>query len=163
MQMTGQRLRILQVAATPVGGDWFCDQVTGLQRLGNTVCAVLPGEGPLADRLRAAQIRVEIIPFSGRQVRQLPRIATAEARLLRLVRAFRPDVIHAHLIKAMLSCRLAACAYPSALRVSQVPGTVHLRTPVARWLDRATLRRDDVVVGSCRAIADSYRAMGARS
>src|SRR6266516_318877 len=85
------------------------------------------------------------------------------ARLLRFVRAFRPDVIHSHLIKAMLSCRIAAFGYQPALRVSQVPGTVHLRTPTARWLDRWSLWRDDVVIGSCRAIADEYRAMGARS
>ena len=164
MRLTSEQpLRILQVTGTPVGGDWFYDQVSGLARLGHTVCAVLPGHGPLASRLRAAKIPVEIIPFSGRQLRQLPRITAAEARLLRFVRAFRPDVIHSHLIKAMLSCRIAAFGYQPALRVSQVPGTVHLRTPTARWLDRWSLWRDDVVIGSCRAIADEYRAMGARS
>ena len=93
MQLTSDRpLRILQVAATPIGGDWFYEQVTGLARLGHTVCAVLPGQGPLADRLRAGQIPVEVIPFSGRKLRQLPRITTAEVRLLRFVRAFQPDV-----------------------------------------------------------------------
>ena len=53
-------LRILQVTATSVGGAWFYDQVTGLTRLGHSVLAVLPGAGPLHDRLRAAGIPVEI-------------------------------------------------------------------------------------------------------
>jgi glycosyltransferase involved in cell wall biosynthesis len=157
-------LRILQVAATAVGGAWFHGQVTGLAQRGHELRAVLPGNGPLAAGLRAAGIPVEIIPFGlSRRLRQLPPLAAAELQLVRLVREFRPDVIHAHLLIGTLACRLASAGYRPALRVTQVPGTVHLRVPVLRWLDRCTLRRDDVVIGSCRAIADRYRAMGARS
>jgi len=101
--------------------------------------------------------------FQGKRLEQVPRVTAAELRLLRLVRAFRPDVIHAHLLKAVLSCRLAAVGYRQALRVSQVPGAVHLHSPLLRWLDQATLSRDDVVIGSCQAIANQYRAMGART
>jgi glycosyltransferase involved in cell wall biosynthesis len=156
-------LRILQVTATSVGGAWFHDQVIGLSRRGHTVCAVLPGDGPLRDHLRTAGIRVEIVPFRGKRLDQLPRVTAAELQLARLFRAFRPDVIHAHLLKAVVCCRLAAAGCPSALRVSQMPGTAHLRSPLLRWIDQATLARDDVTVGSCRAIAERYRAMGARS
>jgi len=158
-----RQLRILQVTATSVGGTWFHDQVAGLARLGHTVRAVLPSAGPLSDRLRASGIHVEIIPFRGRRLRQLPRVTAAELRLMRLIRAFQPDVIHAHLPKAVLSCRFAALGYRPALRVSQMPGAVHLHSPLVRWLDQSTLSRDDVVIGSCRAIADRYRAMGARA
>ena len=161
--MPDQQLRILQVTATSVGGAWFHDQAAHLARRGHVVCAVLPGRGPLADQLTAAGIRTLLIPFRGRRLDQLPRVTAAEVRLARLFRAFRPDVIHAHLLKAVISCRLAAVSYPSALRVSQLPGTAHLRSPVLRWIDRATLVRDDLTVGSCQAIAERYRAMGARS
>jgi glycosyltransferase involved in cell wall biosynthesis len=157
-------LRILQVAGTAVGGGWFYDQVTALSRLGHTVCVVLPRSGPLADRLLAAGIRVEIIPFGlTRRLRQLPYFTAAEWRLLRFVRAFRPDVIHAHLIIAIFACRMASAAFPGALRVTQVPGMVRLHHPALRWLDARTLFRDDLVIGSCKAIADQYLAMGARS
>jgi glycosyltransferase involved in cell wall biosynthesis len=159
----GRPLRILQVTATSVGGAWFHDQVTGLARRGHVVRAVLPEPGPLAARLAGAGIGVDIVRFRGKRPEQLPRIAAAELRLLRLVREFRPDVIHAHLLKAVLACRLASAVYRPALRVTQVPGTAHLHIPVLRWLDRCTLRRDDVVIGSCQAIAERYRAMGARS
>jgi glycosyltransferase involved in cell wall biosynthesis len=161
--MPDRQLRILQVTATSIGGAWFLDQVTGLARLGHTVHAVVPGTGPLYDQLAAAGIPVEIVPFQGKRLEQVPRVTAAELRLLRLVRAFRPDVIHAHLLKAVLSCRLAAVGYRQALRVSQVPGAVHLHSPLLRWLDQATLSRDDVVIGSCQAIANQYRAMGART
>jgi len=159
----GRPLRVLQVAGTSVGGDWFHDQVTGLARRGHSVSAVLPGDGPLGDRLRASGISVDVIPFGlTRRLGELPRLAAAELRLLRLVRAFRPDVIHAHLIRAALACRLASAGYPPALRVTQAPGKFSLHTPRLQWLDRRTLFRDDLLVGSCQVIADQYRALGAR-
>ncbi len=158
-----QPLRILQVTATSIGASWFYDQVIGLSRRGHLVRAVLPELGPLADRLEAAGIGVDIVPFRGSRLSQVPRITAAEIRLLRLVRAFQPDVIHAHLLKAILSCRFAAAGYRPALRVAQVPRTVHLRSPLLRTADRFTLFRDDVVIGSCRAIAERYRSMGARA
>lgn len=124
---------------------------------------VLPGRGPLADRLLEAGIDVEIIPFKGKQLRYQPRVIAAELLLARFIRSFQPDVIHAHLIKAVLSCRLAAIGYPKALRVAQLPGMVHLHSRSLRLLDKWTLSRDDLIIGSCRAIADRYRAMGART
>jgi glycosyltransferase involved in cell wall biosynthesis len=160
--MADRPLRILQVAATATGGAWFRDQVAGLAALGHSVHAVLPGEGPLAEQVRAAGVPVKIIRFGGSRLPQLPRVTAAELRLVRLVRALRPDVIHSHLLKAVICGRLAGLAARPALRVSQLPGTVHLRSPVLRWLDVATLRADDLLIGSCQAIAAEYRAMGAR-
>jgi glycosyltransferase involved in cell wall biosynthesis len=156
-------LRILQVTATYVGAEWFHDQVAGLARLGHTVHAVLPGDGPLAERLRAADIPVEIIPFKGQRPHQLLRVSAAEVRLLRLIRAFAPDVIHAHALKAALCCRLAALGHRPAVRVTQWPSIVHLYSRWLSWPDRCTVRLDDVQIGSCQAIAEQYRAMGARA
>ncbi|MCU7827144.1 glycosyltransferase family 4 protein [Kitasatospora sp. DSM 101779] len=158
-------LRILQITSTAVGGSWFHDQVRGLAELGNEVCAVLPREGPLADRLREiGGVRVEIIPFGlSRRIRQLPGLLRAQWRLTRFVREYRPDVIHSHLIIAMLAGRVASIGWRSALVVSQVPGLVHLRMAPFRILDRLSLHRDDLVLGSCQEIARRYQAMGARS
>lgn len=160
--MDDRPLRILQVTAASAGGDWFLDQVHGLARRGHMVCAVLPAEGPLADRLRAAGIRTQILAFRGKRPHQLPRVASAEAQLLLLARRFRPDVIHAHLLKAVLCCRAAAPGFRPGLRVSQLPGTVHLHSPLLRWLDLGSVRVDDLVIGSCQAIAARYQAAGAR-
>ncbi|WP_405648100.1 glycosyltransferase family 4 protein [Streptomyces sp. NBC_00019] len=158
-------LRILQITSTAVGGSWFHDQVRGLAELGNEVCAVLPREGPLADRLRAIEgVRVEIIPFGlSWRMRQLPGLTAAQWRLAKFVREYKPDVIHSHLIIAMFVARVASAAYRPALVVSQVPGLVHLRMAPFRILEWLSLRRDDLVLGSCRAIAHRYQAMGARS
>ena len=143
--------------------EWFYQQTTGLMQLGHSLQAVLPANGPLADRLSAAGIGVEVIPFQGRQLRQQPRVLAAELRLARFIRSFRPDVVHAHLLKAVLSSRLATLGYARALRVTQMPGMVHLHSWPFRQLDRWTLARDDLTIGSCRAIAERYRALGARA
>jgi len=161
--MPSRQLRILHVVATALGGDWLYQQATGLTRLGHIVQVVLPGRGALADHLLKAGIGVEIIPFKGKRLRDQPRIIAAELKLARFIRSFQPDIIHAHLFKAVLCCRLAAIGYPKALRVAQMPGMVHLYSPPFRWLDRWTLARDDLIIGSCRAIADRYRVMGART
>ncbi|MFF8973588.1 glycosyltransferase family 4 protein [Streptomyces sp. NPDC014995] len=158
-------LRVLQITSAAVGGSWFHDQVRGLAELGNEVCAVLPREGPLADRLRGVRgVRVEIIPFGvPHRIGQLPVLMAGHWRLMRFVREYRPDVIHSHLIIAKLVARVVSAAYRPALVVSQVPGMVHLRIVPFRILERLSLRRDDLVLGSCRAIARRYQAMGARS
>ncbi|MEU5908109.1 glycosyltransferase family 4 protein [Micromonospora sp. NPDC047467] len=156
-------LRVLQVTSTAVGGDWFHDQVTGLARLGHDVCAVVPGEGPLTARLRAAGVRTEIVPMSGWRPQQLPRVAAAQLRLIRLIRRFRPDVVHGHLVKANIVCRLATLVVRRPLLVNQIAGVVHLRSPLFKRIDRATLPRVDVLIGSCHAFADQYRRLGARA
>lgn len=158
-------LRVLQITSTAVGGSWFFDEVRGLCEMGNEVCVVLPREGPLASRLRnTAGVQVEIIPFGlPHGIGQIPVMARAELRLARFIRAYRPDVIHSHLIVAMLASRAASLAFRRAVIVSQVPGVVHHRMAPLYLLDRISLCRDDLVIGSCEAIAEKYRAMRARS
>ncbi|MEH1015178.1 glycosyltransferase family 4 protein [Micromonospora sp. CPCC 206060] len=160
---TGPPLRILQVTSTPLGGEWFYCQVTGLARRGHDVTAVLPGEGPLTERIRAAGIPTEIVRLAGWRPHQLPRVAAAEFHLMRLIRRLRPDVVHAHLLKASVACRLASLVGGHALQVDQLPGAAHLRNPFMRRLDLATLSRADVVIASCHAFAERYRGLGARS
>ncbi|MCM0678499.1 glycosyltransferase [Micromonospora phytophila] len=155
-------LRILQVTTTPDGGSWFHDQVVGLTRRGHQVRAVVPAEGPLATRLRAADVPTEIVPLCGWRPRQLPRVAAAELRLVKLIRQFRPDVVHAHLLKANVACRIASLAGGRGLHINQVTGINHLRSPVLRRIDLATLSRADVLIGSCTAFAERYRRFGAR-
>ena len=104
-----------------------------------------------------------IIPFKGKRLRDQPRVIAAELQLARFIRSSQPDIVHAHLFKAVLCCRLATIGYPRALRVAQLPGMVHLDSMPGRWLDRWTLAGDDLIIGSCQAIAERYRVMGARA
>ncbi|MBO4205811.1 glycosyltransferase family 4 protein [Micromonospora echinofusca] len=156
-------LRVLQVINTSAGGDWFYHQVLGLTRRGHQVTAVLPGEGPLTDRVRGAGIPTELVPINGFRPRELPRVIGAEFRLIRLINRLKPDVVHTHLLKATVACRLATLVSHRALYVDQLPGATHLHSPILRRIDLATLRRADVVIASCHGFAERYRQFGARS
>ncbi|MEU8044020.1 glycosyltransferase family 4 protein [Micromonospora echinofusca] len=164
MRTEGTRpLRVLQVTNTAVGGEWFYCQVTGLAQLGHEVIAVLPAEGPLTNRVRAAGIHVEIVPLSGWRPRQMPRVVAAELKLVRLIRRLRPDIVHAHLLKSNVACRIAGLVASRPLQVSQLPGAAHLRSPILRRIDLGTLGAADVVIASCEDFARRYRQFGARS
>lgn len=156
-------MRILQVVGTATGGEWFARQVIELARRGHEVVAVLPGDGPLRDALPREQVRSRIVPLKGFGLLHAARAARAEWELVRIARAFSPDVIHYHLFKAIVMGRVAARLANVPVRVSQWPGSVHLDVPLLRTLDRVTMPIDHVVIGSCTAIAEEYRARGARS
>lgn len=75
------------------------------------------------------------------------------------------DVVHSHLIKSIVMCRLGFMGRRRSRRpklVSQIPGVVHLQAGWLRRIDRVTLWLDDVTVGSCTDFAHAYQDMGAR-
>jgi len=160
--VTPRRLRIVAIAGTAVGGRWFVDQVTGLAQLGHTVLAVLPDEGPVSEALRAAGVACAVIRFKGKRLVDLPRVAFAQLQLIALLRSFRPDVVHYHLLKAILMGRIAALVARVPVRISQWPGDVHRSSRLFRWLDDGTAAIDTVIIGSCQSIADAYKHDGRR-
>lgn len=121
-----------------------------------------PGEGDLTDRLRAHGFATHIVPFRGYRATDLPRIAAALMRLRRLARQGDFDLVHAHLLKAIVMCRLALVGRSNPKLVSQVPGVVHLDMRLLRGIDVHTLRKDDLTVCSCTAFARTYESLGAR-
>ena len=79
-----------------------------------------------------------------------------------LLRAFRPQLVHAHLFHANLAARLLAPGTGA-----KVIGTVHVverrRLPLRFWLERTTARRDDRTVCVSQAVAThARRQLGVR-
>jgi glycosyltransferase involved in cell wall biosynthesis len=103
-----------------------------LPRLDVDPLVVLGEEGPLADRLRAQRIAVQILPFSARSVPRakvgaiLPALAGAlyAIRLARLLRRVRPDLVHTNSLKAALYGGVAG-------RLARVPVLWHVRDRLA--------------------------------
>jgi glycosyltransferase involved in cell wall biosynthesis len=156
-------IRLMHVAGTSVGGEWFVRQVVELQRRGHELLAIVPDDGPVADALRAAGIAVEVVRFKGRRVADLPRVAAAQLRLVRLARSYRPTVVHAHLFKAIVMTRIAGWIGRVPHRVSQWPGAVHRDVTLLRLMDRLSMPLDSLTLGSCEAIAEACRQDGARN
>jgi len=110
----------------------------GLVQRGVGVCAALPEEGELADRLRSAGIEVRVIPFERvkRDFWKRPRLAaswiSAGLRLSRYVRGAGADIVH-------FSDVIDAPFYPFA-RLAGAEAVAHVRvcvdSPAVRYLYR---------------------------
>lgn len=122
------------------------------------------GEGDML-ALRPSAVRPMVVPGLGREISPLAD-AVALVRLLRLIRAFRPDVVHTHLAKAGLLGRLAA-------RLSGVPVVIHtfhghafdgyfdpLRTRFFLELERGLARMSTRIVAISPRQRDEIRALG---
>lgn len=155
-------LKILQVCGTAEGGRWFLDQVTELLQRGHEVDVVLPAQGSLVDAFASIGVSVHVIPFRGYKPQDWPRLWRAQRRLSRLIRRGGYDVVHAHLLKSVVSARIACAVGTHPPLVSQVAGVVHLESLPLNLIDRVTSRFDSALVASCTNFADVYRARGVK-
>lgn len=104
-------------------------------------------DGAVADELRARGVPVVALRLRGKL--DLPRAAG----LIRLLRRFRPHVLHAHLFHANLAARLLG-RLGGARRVVATHHVVERRPlPARRLLERLTAGRDDVTVCVSEAVA----------
>jgi glycosyltransferase involved in cell wall biosynthesis len=81
-------------------------------------------------------------------------------RFARIIRAWRPDVVHSHMVHANLLARLARPIAPVPVQVS----TAHNLSEGARWREwayRATDRWCDLTTNVCQAAVDRYVRVGA--
>lgn len=148
------------MAGLTEGGRWFTDQVVELIRRGHHVEAVVAGPGTAMSTLRDSNVPVHVLPFRGYRPADLPRVARESWHLRSLIRDGKFDIVHSHLLKSSVLCRVAAWNLPVRV-ITQVPGVVHLASPALRAIDVATMRRDDLLLASCTAFEQTYRALGA--
>lgn len=156
-------LRILQICGTAEGGRWFLDQVVELSARGHDVETVLPGSGTLERALTAQGVRVHLIPFRGYRPQALLRLLRAQRDLDRLIHRGGFDVVHAHLLKSVVSARLSCAGRRHPALVSQVTGLVHLESAPLNLIDRLTSPFDDALVASCTNFAEVYESRGAKN
>jgi glycosyltransferase involved in cell wall biosynthesis len=131
------------------------------------VCGSIESEeGDMSYLARQHGIEPVIIPQMGRSINPV-KDALAIWKLYRLIRRYKPDVVHTHTAKAGFVGRVAA-------RLAGVPVIVHtfhghvfkgyfspLKTFVFIWLERFTAPMSDTIItlteGLRRELADTYR------
>ncbi|WP_147916078.1 glycosyltransferase family 4 protein [Ruania zhangjianzhongii] len=155
-------MRVLQVCGSADGASWFVDQVTELERRGYQIEAVVPGDGTVKERLTRTGTRVHVIPFRGYHPKDLRRLIRAYRDLSALIRNGSWDIVHAHLFKSFILARVILRGRRAPRLVTQVAGTVHLQSRPLAAIDRATLRWDTILVGSCTEFARTYARRGSR-
>ncbi|UFN49755.1 glycosyltransferase family 4 protein [Roseomonas sp. OT10] len=140
--------------------------VEALDRTRYEPVVLLPKEGPLAPRLRAAGAALHLVPMMqlrtlpspGYQARYLARIWPTVRAIARLIREERIDFVHSN----SLYCLYGAFA----ARVAKVPHLWHVREippniPVARpALARMVLSLSDIVLCMTRACTDGLFGPG---
>ncbi len=125
------------------------------------------GEGSAQDLARRRGARLKVVEHLAPEIRPIADLR-ALLRLVRVVRSFRPDVVHTHTAKAGFLGRLAA-----SLAVRPRPKVVHTyhghvlegyfgrtKTELYRTLERAAARVSDVLVGVSRATVDDLVRLG---
>jgi lipopolysaccharide/colanic/teichoic acid biosynthesis glycosyltransferase/glycosyltransferase involved in cell wall biosynthesis len=169
----GQPLRVLFVDTVPrlSGAEQsLADLTEGCRDVGVEPIVCLPGEGPLAGRLRAGGVLVRtlrmdeaLLTVSRQTLARKPWIALARLwaflvvgwRLRKLIREVSPRVIHSNTLKAHLLCLLPAL-------VTRTPLVWHVRDILPKsWISKIFIRLArlaSVVIVPSRAVAEPFRA-----
>jgi glycosyltransferase involved in cell wall biosynthesis len=160
-------LRIAQIVGTSVGCQWMIEIARGAKERGHDVCAVIDtAEGTLPERLSEAGIPYFRVPmtFAPRRDRlrllhYALRVPLSAARLARVLRREKIDIVHSHIFSSMIMTRVAASLAGTPRVLSMIPGPRHLEAPLTRFVDRTTQRLDDVTIAGCRFTEEIYRTM----
>lgn len=150
-------MKILFLYGHDWGGSFVLTQAAILQRDGHHVAIICTGEGPFAQACRNRGIEVHVIPFQGSSIRALPRIARSMTDIVRHIRLFQPDVLHYHLIKAIIVGRLCGWIARVPRRYSQLGGPLTLEMRRFRWLDLMTSFIDTKVICPSIGVQALYR------
>lgn len=103
----GRPLHIIEVAHVDFALDQFVRPLMlAIAARGHRVTGVC-ADGPLLARAREAGLRVETLPIARRGLNPFAHLGTL-ARLVRLFRRERPDIVHAHFPVSGLLARIAA-------------------------------------------------------
>lgn len=151
-----RKLKIVHLFGHGYGGGFVLNQVVTLQAKGHEMLVVCPEEGPLTQQLCRHNIPVKVIAFGGSRFRDLPRIIRALLQLTMLLRYIKPDIVHCHLIKAMLVGRIASFIARVPVRISQLGGPLPLEIALFRYLDLATAWIDHIIIASSKEIKKIY-------
>jgi glycosyltransferase involved in cell wall biosynthesis len=118
-----------------------------------------PGEGDMAYLAEARGIQPVYVAELGRELSPLRDLVTL-AKLWRVMRRFRPDVVHTHTAKAGFVGRIAAWLARVPVRVHTYHGHVFhgyfspAKTRVFLWLERFTARLSDRLITISPALKD---------
>jgi glycosyltransferase involved in cell wall biosynthesis len=173
-------IRVAQVCGLTDGGLWMVQLCAGLRRRGYEVVAIIASEnGATAAALREAGVPFVAVPHRltshGRLARGVARVPIlyrlvyavhalallrSAARMARVLRRHRVDVVHTHVFSSMIVGRLAGWMARVPLRVAMIPGPYHLEAPLLRWLDLRTRRLDHLLIAGCERTNELYAELG---
>jgi glycosyltransferase involved in cell wall biosynthesis len=158
---TGRVVKVVHVTTSDMSLRYLLlDQMRYLQSLGHAVSGV-SGPGPWVDEVRAAGVRVHIVPLT-RAIEPLRDLRAFIGLVVHFLRT-RPDVVHTHTPKASLLGQWAAFLARVPRRVHTIHGLYfpgHMR-PERRWfyvmLERLQMRPAHTILSQNREDLETCR------
>lgn len=148
--------RVLQVVKTTDGARWAAWQARALTQLGVEVHVVLPSTQGEAVRLwHESGARIHIADFS-LPFKHPERWTQRRSEMLDVLRQIEPDLIHSHFVTNTLALRLALGRRHPIPILFQVPGPLHMESPLLRRMDLATAGAQDYWIPSSQYTRKLY-------
>jgi glycosyltransferase involved in cell wall biosynthesis len=150
-------MRVLQIVKSTEGARWAAWQSRALTRMGVQVHVVLPSMRGEAIRLwRESGARIHVADLS-LPLRRPWLWKSLRQNLHRILDDAEPDLIHSHFVTNTIALRLALGRGHRLPIIFQVPGPLHLESPLTRWLDLGTAGGQDYWIASSRYTRNLYK------
>ncbi len=154
-------LRVVHLTATANGAPWMIALAREQKKLGHDVEVIIPSlDGTIAPALAREGIRchtaaldVLVGPRSVDRVRLI-------ARLVRLLRRLRPDVVHSHIINSVITARIASWIADVPVRLAGNASPLTLESELLRTLEVGTAFCDTHTIASCSYTRELFRRYG---
>ena len=154
-------MRIVHITATAVGAPWLVELAREQRKRGHEVTLLIPSlDGTIAAALEGSGVvclaaSVDILSGSGIFDR-----AIRLAKLVRLLRRLKPDVVHGHILNSVVTARLASWVADVPIRVGMSAGPVELESELLRTFALGTAFCDTTTIASCSYTRDLFTHHG---
>jgi glycosyltransferase involved in cell wall biosynthesis len=154
-------MKIVHIVSTPDGAPWMTALAREQKRLGHGVAAILPSlDGTTAEALSAYGVPAYATPLNILGTDRMWRKLLHLLKLIRLLRALRPDVVHSHIFAAVLSSRIASWIADVPIHFSGNVHPISLETEALRELEIGTAFCDTKTIASCSYTRELYAQYG---
>ncbi|MBI4847500.1 MAG: glycosyltransferase family 4 protein [Nitrospirae bacterium] len=152
-------MRVLHLVKTATGATWALHQMRELVKMGVEVHVALP-DGPLMGQYISAGVQTHICQLDVPPFDQWFLYPQVLKRLRSLVHQIKPDIVHSHFVGTTVSMRLALEPHLPIRRIFQVPGPLHLESPLYGAAEVRLSTSSDYWIGSCQWTCSKYLQMG---
>ena len=156
-----RRLKIVHISTTASGAPWMVALMREQKRLGHDVSAIVTGLTPdvipVLDDPTIQFHRCQAALLSLRGIGARMRALLALARLLRRLR---PDVVHSHVLEAVVASRLASWIADVPRHFGGNVAPISVESPLLRPLELGTAFCDAVTIASCTHTRDLFLQHG---
>ncbi len=159
--MSGRPLKIVHVTSTSKGAPWMVALMREQQRRGHEVAAIIPSlDGDIAAALAASGMACYAAPTMLLNLKGVVAKTAGLYKLGSLLRRLRPDVVHSHILDAVVSTRIASWIVDVPQRYGGNVAPISLESDLLRPLELGTTFCDTKTIASCRHTRDLYVKYG---